>query len=46
LGTAQIVRREGLGLWLVYWIVTGLDGEVEATTSAEGTTVTVRLPQE
>jgi PAS domain S-box-containing protein len=41
----QLVHGEGLGLWLVYWIVTGLDGEVDATASTEGTTVTVRLPK-
>ncbi|MFB6227930.1 MAG: ATP-binding protein [Halobacteriales archaeon] len=41
----QLVHGEGLGLWLVYWIVTGLEGEVDATSSAEGTTVTVRLPK-
>jgi len=37
---------EGLGLWLVYWIVTSLDGEVTATISPESTTVTVRLPRQ
>jgi PAS domain S-box-containing protein len=40
-----LVHAEGLGLWLVYWIVTSLDGEVEATPTPEGTTVTVRLPK-
>jgi PAS domain S-box-containing protein len=41
----QLVHGEGLGLWLVYWIVTGLEGEIEATSSTEGTTVTVCLPK-
>jgi PAS domain S-box-containing protein len=41
----QLVHGEGLGLWLVYWIVTSLEGEVTATTSTGGTTVTVRLPR-
>ncbi|MWV65849.1 PAS domain S-box protein [Halorubrum sp. JWXQ-INN 858] len=38
-----LVHGQGLGLWLVFWIVTTLDGDVDATTSS-GTTVTVRLP--
>jgi len=33
----------GLGLWMVNWIVTGLGGDVTATTDG-GTTVTVSLP--
>lgn len=33
----------GLGLWMVNWIVTGLGGDVTATTD-DGTTVTISLP--
>lgn len=35
---------EGLGLWLVYWIVTRHDGQVETSVSDSGTTVTVSIP--
>ncbi|MFC7073642.1 ATP-binding protein [Halovenus rubra] len=41
----QLVHGEGLGLWLVFWIVTSLDGEVDAAVSPEGTTVTIWLPK-
>jgi len=41
----QLVHGDGLGLWLVYWIVTSLDGEVDATVSDAGTTIAVRLPR-
>ncbi|PSQ34798.1 hypothetical protein BRD11_03365 [Halobacteriales archaeon SW_12_69_24] len=34
---------QGLGLWLVNWVVTGMGGDV-STTVEEGTTVTIRLP--
>jgi two-component sensor histidine kinase len=34
---------EGLGLWLVNWIVTGLGGTVTANTD-DGTTVRLSLP--
>lgn len=40
-----LVHGEGLGLWLIHWIVTSLDGELETTTRDEGTTVTIRLPK-
>ncbi len=39
----KLVHGEGLGLWLVHWIVTSLDGELETTLGAAGTTVTIRL---
>ncbi|MFC5279683.1 ATP-binding protein [Halorubrum rubrum] len=39
-----LVHGEGLGLWLVHWIVTSLDGELETTAGDEGTTVAIRLP--
>jgi PAS domain S-box-containing protein len=41
----QLVHGQGLGLWLVDWIVTSLDGDVDATPSPEGTTVAIRLPR-
>ena len=41
----QLVHGQGLGLWLVDWIVTSLDGEVDATPSPEGTTVAIYLPR-
>ena len=40
----QLVHGTGLGLWLVYWIVTSLDGSLNVTTDA-GTTVEIRLPR-
>jgi PAS domain S-box-containing protein len=40
-----LVHGEGLGLWLIHWIVTSLDGELETTAGDEGTTVTIRLPK-
>lgn len=36
----------GLGLWLTYWIVTSHDGTIEATTSPDGTQMTIRLPRQ
>ena len=39
-----LVHGEGLGLWLIHWIVTSLDGELETTADDGGTTVTIRLP--
>jgi len=40
-----LVHGEGLGLWLIHWIVTSLDGELKTTAGDEGTTVTIRLPK-
>ena len=34
----------GLGLWLVYWIVASLEGDLELPATETGTTVVVRLP--
>lgn len=34
----------GLGLWLVYWIVTRHDGSIDTSVTDTGTTVTIRLP--
>jgi two-component system aerobic respiration control sensor histidine kinase ArcB len=41
----QLVHGRGLGLWLVYWITTNLDGDVEVTATETGTTVEIRLPK-
>jgi PAS domain S-box-containing protein len=41
----QLAHGEGLGLWLAYWVVTRIDGELDATVSSYGTAVTVRLPR-
>ncbi|MEF8784513.1 MAG: ATP-binding protein [Haloarculaceae archaeon] len=40
-----LVHGSGLGLWLVYWIVSSLDGEVHVPEQTEGTTVRIRLPR-
>jgi PAS domain S-box-containing protein len=40
-----LVHGQGLGLRLIYWLVTSLDGELEMTVENEGTTVTIRLPK-
>lgn len=40
-----LAHGDGLGLWLVRWIVTSLDGELETAVGDEGTVVTVRLPK-
>ena len=39
-----LTHGSGLGLWLVYWIVTNHDGSINATASDDGTTVTVTVP--
>ncbi|MDR5674268.1 Signal transduction histidine kinase, contains PAS domain [Halalkaliarchaeum sp. AArc-CO] len=39
-----LVHGQGLGLWLVYWIVTSLEGDVSVADSRRGTTIQVRLP--
>jgi len=41
----QLVHGRGLGLWLVYWITTSLDGDVETADTGTGTTVELRLPR-
>lgn len=38
-----LTHGSGLGLALVYWIITNLDGEVDVTTASSGTTVEVHL---
>ncbi len=41
-----LVHGRGLGLWLVYWIVTGVDGTVTVTDPQQvGTTIELRLPK-
>lgn len=42
-----LVHGQGFGLWVVYWIVTGLDGtlKVVAGDAADGTAIDVRLPR-
>ncbi|WP_239641041.1 PAS domain S-box protein [Halorubrum distributum] len=39
-----LTHGSGLGLWLVYWIVTNHDGSIDATSGDDGTTVTVTVP--
>lgn len=39
-----LIHGQGLGLWLSYWIVTTLDGEIEVSESEQGTTIEIRLP--
>lgn len=41
----QLTHGTGLGLWIAYWIVTGHGGTVEATTTENGTTMTVSIPR-
>lgn len=40
-----LVHGQGLGLWLVYWLVTNLDGDIEAMEFQQGTTIEIRLPR-
>ncbi|AQL44701.1 hypothetical protein BV210_18265 (plasmid) [Halorientalis sp. IM1011] len=39
-----LVHGQRLGLWLVYWIVTSLDGELDVRDDRAGTAVEIRLP--
>ena len=39
-----LVHGQGLGLYLAYWIITNLDGEIEVPKSQSGTTIEVRIP--
>jgi len=41
----KLEHGSGLGLWLVYWIVSGHDGSIETAVSDAGTEITVRLPR-
>ena len=40
-----LAHGSGLGLWLAYWIVTTLDGEIEILDVDQGTTVELKLPK-
>jgi len=40
-----LVHGSGLGLWLAYWIVTTLDGEITILDADKGTTVALTLPK-
>lgn len=40
-----LVHGSGLGLWLVHWIVTSHDGDIDATVSEDGTTMTMTIPR-
>lgn len=39
-----LVHGDGLGLFLTYWIITNLDGDISITTTNRGTTVEIHLP--
>lgn len=39
-----LVHGQGLGLWLVYWIITNLGGEITIPDTQSGTTIEIRLP--
>jgi signal transduction histidine kinase len=42
----QLDHSTGVGLWLVRWVVTASDGEIDfETDDADGTTVRIRLPK-
>jgi len=40
-----LVHGTGLGLWLVYWIVTSHEGDIEATVREAGTTMHLSIPR-
>lgn len=42
---SPLVHGSGLGLWMVYWIVTSHDGSIDAIADEDGTTVTIVLPR-
>jgi len=39
-----LTHGQGLGLWLSYWLVTTVDGEIEVLDSDQGATIEIRLP--
>ena len=39
-----LVHGQGLGLYLSYWIITSLDGEISVPKTSAGTTIEIRLP--
>ena len=40
-----LVHGQGLGLYLAYWVVNSLEGEIAVTRHEDGTTIEVRLPK-
>jgi PAS domain S-box-containing protein len=40
-----LTHGSGLGLWLAHWIVTSHDGSINATSTEDGTTMTISLPR-
>ncbi|OYR80434.1 redox sensing protein, partial [Halorubrum sp. E3] len=40
-----LVHGQGLGLWLSYWIITTLNGEIDVINSDRGTTIEIQLPR-
>ena len=40
-----LAHGQGLGLWLAYWLITNLHGQLEVTELQQGTTVEIRLPK-
>ena len=41
----QLTHGSGLGLWLVYWIVSSHDGSIDPEVTEHGTTLTVTIPR-
>ena len=40
----QLDHSDGFGLWLSYWLVDAVDGDIDLADDGNGTTVTVTLP--
>jgi sensor histidine kinase regulating citrate/malate metabolism len=40
----ELEHASSLGLWLVYWGTQSLNGDLDITSSDDGTTATVRIP--
>ena len=41
-----LAHGQGLGLWLAYWLITNLNGQLEVTEFQQGTTVEICLPKQ
>lgn len=41
----SVVHGQGLGIWIVNWIVSDIGGDITLTDASDGTTVTVHLPR-